>query len=393
MNLHEEEQTVIQDAMIHTLSGLKEDPWLTQRILANAKGAEPVKKKISVSLILVIALIILSLSAALAAGLGLFGTISGGEFADKRLPALNDTAEEVFMTHTTEDGVVIEIGQAYYEGNRIFISYRVTGETGTSEYHDGAPEGEIQWDEVQEGYVVSENLSSENPEIQKQYDRMNGKGQCWHSYSGSGIHDGLFLEDGTYLDIIAGNEELQEDGSYIGWKECEIPEDRIANTLTFKAVMYRYEGIDFQDGTTFKTRSTISNDVDIPFTVTRNNRLVKLRCDFPAGTWQGWADVVCGRIDSRITTHQMRNPDNSGDEDAEDEEADSIVDWVLYEDGQPVGIVNDMSWEEDSDIPGESVCTHFHQRVEHYDNLALVPFYSETEDHPDEAVRLERVEE
>ena len=51
MNLREEQEKV-QKAMNSTLSGLQEDPWLTQRILANAKGEEPVKRKISLALVL-----------------------------------------------------------------------------------------------------------------------------------------------------------------------------------------------------------------------------------------------------------------------------------------------------------------------------------------------------
>ena len=51
MNLHEEQEKV-QKAMNTTLSGLQEDPWLTQRVLANAKGEEPVKRKISLALVL-----------------------------------------------------------------------------------------------------------------------------------------------------------------------------------------------------------------------------------------------------------------------------------------------------------------------------------------------------
>ena len=67
MNLYEEQQKV-QKAMNTTLSGLQEDPWLTQRVLANAKGEEPVKKKLSVSAILVIVLVAVSITAALAVG-------------------------------------------------------------------------------------------------------------------------------------------------------------------------------------------------------------------------------------------------------------------------------------------------------------------------------------
>ena len=55
MTLHEEQKKV-QKAMESTLSGLQEDPWLTQRVLANAKGEEPVKKKLSTALVICIVL-------------------------------------------------------------------------------------------------------------------------------------------------------------------------------------------------------------------------------------------------------------------------------------------------------------------------------------------------
>ena len=57
MNLYEEQQKV-QKAMNTTLSGLREDPWLTQRVLANVKGKEPVKRKLSLALILSIVAIL-----------------------------------------------------------------------------------------------------------------------------------------------------------------------------------------------------------------------------------------------------------------------------------------------------------------------------------------------
>ena len=85
MYLHEEQQKV-QRAMNTTLSGLQEDPWLTQRVLANTKGEELVKKKLSVSAILVIALIAVSITAALAVGLGLVSNIG-------QIYNLNDNSE------------------------------------------------------------------------------------------------------------------------------------------------------------------------------------------------------------------------------------------------------------------------------------------------------------
>ena len=62
MNLREEQEKV-QRSMNTTLSGLQEDPWLTQRVLADTKGEEPVVRKISASAIIVIALVIISITA------------------------------------------------------------------------------------------------------------------------------------------------------------------------------------------------------------------------------------------------------------------------------------------------------------------------------------------
>ncbi len=55
MTLHEEQERV-QKAVRNSLAHVREDPWLTQRILANAKGEKPVKRKISLTLILSIVL-------------------------------------------------------------------------------------------------------------------------------------------------------------------------------------------------------------------------------------------------------------------------------------------------------------------------------------------------
>ncbi len=51
MNLHKEQERV-QKAVSNSLSHVREDPWLTQRVLANAKGEKPVKRKASLALVL-----------------------------------------------------------------------------------------------------------------------------------------------------------------------------------------------------------------------------------------------------------------------------------------------------------------------------------------------------
>ena len=51
MTLHEEQERV-QKAVSNSLAHVQEDPWLSQRVLANAKGEEPVKRKVSLALVL-----------------------------------------------------------------------------------------------------------------------------------------------------------------------------------------------------------------------------------------------------------------------------------------------------------------------------------------------------
>lgn len=118
MNLHEEQQKV-QKAMNTTLSGLREDPWLTQRVLANVKGEEPVKKKMSVS-VLVIALALTMTVVACAAtnwtGITEFlGSIVGGWDVNEGAivtPAIHEyTGKWLNLTSTeaywAEDGVSV----------------------------------------------------------------------------------------------------------------------------------------------------------------------------------------------------------------------------------------------------------------------------------------------
>lgn len=58
----------IQDALNATLSGLQDDPWLAQRVIAEAKGEKKGKRKISFGVVLVLMLVLIAMTA-LAVGL------------------------------------------------------------------------------------------------------------------------------------------------------------------------------------------------------------------------------------------------------------------------------------------------------------------------------------
>ena len=59
----EQERNMIQSSMNRRLSGLKENPYLAQRVISASKGEPVVKKKISFGMVLVIALILVAVTA------------------------------------------------------------------------------------------------------------------------------------------------------------------------------------------------------------------------------------------------------------------------------------------------------------------------------------------
>ena len=82
--------------------------------------------KKSLALILAASLLIVSFTAAFASGAGLFSELIETDCFDERLERLDEIAETVSLSQS-EGGVTVEVSQAYYEGNRVFISYRADG--------------------------------------------------------------------------------------------------------------------------------------------------------------------------------------------------------------------------------------------------------------------------
>ena len=390
MTLHEEQQKV-QKAMNTTLSGLQADPWLTQRVLAEVKGEKPVGKKISTSLMVVAVLMILSVTAALAAGLGLFGKLSQVQDADERLAALEEQSGTLSVSLTTEDGITIEIGQAYYEGSRVFISYRLTGNLFSADLHEGSPEVNTQWTTQIENFIVADHWKNDVPELQKLNAWLDGRGRRWGTSFEASLHDGLFLEDGTYLDIIGGDQVIQEDGSVIGWKECEIPEERIADTLTFKAVLFRIHQVHFQDGSTYKSFVERGENTDIFFTLRQNDRFVYLKGSSVTDVYQAQAELASGQVDWKGTI-RLTVPEawvkiwNTWENE---ENLDIIMSWNLYQNGKPVSRTGVQSIRTEG--TERMVFDLLYPHMDELEGLTLVPEYSRSGEHPEEAIMMERI--
>ena len=124
------EQKKVQKAMNASLSGLQEDPWLAQRVLANAKGEEPMVKKASGAFIVVCILLVLSMATAVAAGV-----LYLGRGLDAELRITEDIREmyqetELFDTpdlSVTHNSVTVKVDQCIVDEHAAYLAFRVSG--------------------------------------------------------------------------------------------------------------------------------------------------------------------------------------------------------------------------------------------------------------------------
>ena len=187
----------------------------------------------TMTVLLAISVIVLSISAAFAADGGVFGEVAAreGEYADKRLSVLDGIAEKPAASQTLEDGIAVEVNQAYYEGTRIFVSYKVGSNADLIQLNEGAPE-ETQWTHEVENWITGEAPAIDQADYMKEHDWLDGKGQRWLE-GPYDVIDGITLEDGTETRTVGGMEIKQKDGSLIGWLEAVIPEEKATDSQSF----------------------------------------------------------------------------------------------------------------------------------------------------------------
>lgn len=385
-------RSAIHQAIDRRLSGVQGDPYLAARALKQAQEKAPRKRKLSASLILALALALLTASVALATGLGLFGQLADLFDFEKRLSGLDAVSQPVGVTVTTDDGITVTIDQAYYEGERVFIAYRLSGSLYKLTLHEGAPPAGTHWNWEMPDTVYSESMLNVAPYGPALGQWLNGEGQRWAELWEASLHDGLSLADGTYLDIIGGDFAWQEDGSVIGWKECTIPQDRLADTLDFKAVLFRLASIDFQDQTTYRLSSTLLEQTDIPFTLTRNNRFSLLSGEGAGEGYQARVELKQGQIDLKgQLVMQCPAAWVQAFEDWESPDGlDRIDGWALYSGDQPVGGYGiEGIWSEGDALFYDLL----YPRLEDLDHLQMVPEYTLSGARLEEGIALMMVEE
>lgn len=315
----------------------KMNAFLDEKVYQEVYMKESTKKKVrmgSRAVVLAFVMVLVLCTAAVAASLNLFGQLDDGLENDNRMGALNEVAAPV-QQQVTSEGVTLSVQQAYYDGSRVFVAYRMDGEAEKAELFDGMPEG-LTWD-WEENAVFGEHFSSDSAAFQKISKWLDGTEPRYAVWQSTATHDCLELADGTILDIVGGEEYELPDGSRIGWKECEVPENKQAKKLDVVISLFTGRSTYYQDANGFKRSYEQLGQTDMPFAVEKDETAKAYHGQVNKKEWQATASLVANMVDIRgivtVTCPESWTAAwNTYDERNED--ADCIVAWQLYVDGK-----------------------------------------------------------
>lgn len=220
MTLHEEQERV-QNAVANSLSHVQASPWLAQRVLAHAKGEQPMKKRISMSVLLLAALMAIAavgLAASSLTGIRDFlGEIVGGWNVNEDAivaPTIQSSTSQWLKLEATEaywaeDGlaVVLKVGAA---DNRHIVCY--SNEDGFLD-EEGEMSGQIQI----QGKQMDIDLWRGEKELLVTHYLLQEEGWTWYKRTEEGLFvivtswnlDAASLETGMDLTLEIITENIQ----------------------------------------------------------------------------------------------------------------------------------------------------------------------------------------
>lgn len=339
----EQEKRNIKAALDDCFSGVDALPSMRADILRAAKGEQKVKRRMNMGLILALILVLMTTTVAVAAELGLFGQIGQQEDADVRLPALDAASSPVGKVFTTPEGVTVTIDQAYYDGTRVFVSYAVAGPTKSAALHEGKPDI-VNYDWEKPGVIYANEYQDASEAGRQMAAWLDGSAERYATVRSVTVSDNMEMADGTDMNIIGGggDDVYLEDGSYINWKECEVPADKAADEITVCLTLFTTERTYYQTADClYSSYGGITGTSNFAFTVKKAD-VTEMTGTAKGSDWTAEARLNASVIDlkgeiivegpkgwTEIWT-SWENPGN----------LDYINDWRLYVDGAKVDHYN-----------------------------------------------------
>ena len=253
-----------------------------------------VKRIVAILLAMALAL---SLTAALGEEkAGFFGQLAEDEYGDSRVTALAALAQDLNLEWTNDEGARIELGQALYEGNRVFVAFRLSGRRADTVLHEGAPEQELEWISENEGPAVDAYYFEDEERVELAQ-QLDGKGQRWLACRDVTLEDALYLTDGTFVGMDGGESINQDDHVTLGWEIFEVPEEFAQDTLTFSAQVLETSTVFYQDGPVCRYAYLGESRHPLTFTLTRQQPASQLTSSYADDTFALEARLDVGQVE------------------------------------------------------------------------------------------------
>lgn len=388
----EQDNRKIKEALASCLSGVDALPSMRAEILRAAKGEVKVKRSLSKGLVLALILVLMMTTVAVAAELGLFGKIGQKENADIRLPALDAASTPVGKVFTTPEGVTVTIDQAYYDGRRVFVSYTVAGPTQTVQLGEGKPEHMINatWDKP--GVIFANEFPQTTEEGRKMAAWLDGSAPRWAQETRIYVGDNMDMADGTNMNIIGGGGDnvYQADGSYINWKECEVPADKAADEITVCLLMATTQATYYQtEDCLYYLNDGFPQTNKFAFTI-KKAEVLELKGSGKGPEWTAEANLTVTDVDVKgevVVTcpddwHSVwmtwENPDK----------IDYIQEWVIYMNGEKLQGENLYGYIGGMGSTGLEFGVCYKLDAPAASDMKLVPVYAYAGEKLDEAIVL-----
>ena len=190
----------MQDILNHSLAGLQEDPFLAQRVIAQAKGEKPVKRKISLALVLCIV-----------SGIAVIGTacalLASSQVADFFRQYWGKD-----MGDWLQEGKIARVGESVTAGDVVFtldeVVYRDRGIYGVGTARPADPKNVLVPMDLADDWAVC-SRTEEGKALIALAAAANGK-----MISVSCVPETIGVDEGTMLPVNAGAYNVRnEDGS------------------------------------------------------------------------------------------------------------------------------------------------------------------------------------
>ncbi len=360
------------------------------------------KRKLSLSLALALVLALALIGAAIAASLGVFGQFADSSIDKDKLDKLETISQSYGQSTTipatkTHPESVFEVDQVFYDGDALYISYGMTGMTAS-----GKLLGEKPGEEALKGYEDYGDLDSNADAIRQ----MLGEGfwqetekkiktdgfahiEVYTRYKS----DGAYLDEDTYINPSEGDFKVKEDGSQIGYTEYERPlPAAIQNKDSFDLYLKIYSGTTRFYLTGDKVMAhTERTEEKLPIKVMRSSEKTALLAG--SGSFKEYSIQISAKMNpAEVKADIVLTPADPGflapwqiaDMDKADEEHDFLRSYKLYAGDKAI---RDIAYQSNID-QGTLVIQMGFQKPETAENLKMVPVYSQSGEHPEEAVTL-----